>query len=205
MTLAEPWLKSSPTGVRDLRHDPLSSCSQVMIRCGAHLTLGPVPAADSRPYAARAEPGDRAGQPLDLQLVLLPEPLKRQFGDVESRLRQILFVHTGYMRGALRDRAPRARTPRFIRATPEPALETAEHGIRVKTVAPGPIQTPMIDEFVASSSAETDPMEALREAHPMGRIGRVGEVTGAILYLAYDVSSFTIGSAVMVDGGYIAR
>lgn len=83
------------------------------------------------------------------------------------------------------------------------ALENAQQGIRVNTVAPGTIETPMIEEFAASS--DEDVMAPIREAHPMGRVGEADEVSGAILYLASDAASFTTGASISVDGGYIAR
>jgi NAD(P)-dependent dehydrogenase (short-subunit alcohol dehydrogenase family) len=83
------------------------------------------------------------------------------------------------------------------------ALENAQQGIRVNTVAPGTIETPMTEEFAASS--DDDVMAPIRAAHPMGRVGDADEVSGAILYLASDAATFTIGASISVDGGYIAR
>lgn len=84
------------------------------------------------------------------------------------------------------------------------ALETAQQGIRVNGVAPGTIETPMIQAFVDSSD-DPDVMAPIRAAHPMGRTGTTDEVTGAVLYLASDRASFTTGHTLLVDGGYTAR
>lgn len=68
--------------------------------------------------------------------------------------------------------------------------------IRVNAVAPGPIDTPLLN-FEAMSETE----KALETANPMGRIGRAEEVTGAIVFLASPASAFMTGQCVSVDGG----
>nr|WP_258376508.1 SDR family oxidoreductase [Curtobacterium sp. MCBD17_028] len=83
------------------------------------------------------------------------------------------------------------------------ALENAQQGIRVNSVAPGTIETPMIEDFAASS--DDDVMASIREAHPTERVGEADEVSGATLYLASDAASFTTGASISVDGGYISR
>jgi len=70
------------------------------------------------------------------------------------------------------------------------ALEYAKDGIRVNTVAPGVIDTPM-------HKSETH--EPLKGLHPMGRMGEVKEVVDAILYLTD--ATFTTGEILHVDGG----
>lgn len=85
------------------------------------------------------------------------------------------------------------------------ALLYASDNIRVNSVHPGFIWTPMVDEF--SSRAE-DP-EAVREylvsLHPLGRLGKANEVANCILFLASEESSFMTGSELVVDGGYTCR
>ena len=69
------------------------------------------------------------------------------------------------------------------------AAELARHGIRVNTLAPGIIRTPLID----------DP-DALAGIHPLGRVGEVADTTEAALYLAR--AAFVTGTTLDVDGGY---
>jgi 3-oxoacyl-[acyl-carrier protein] reductase len=75
------------------------------------------------------------------------------------------------------------------------ALEWARDGIRVVGVAPGKIDTPMVEPIVAYAERRGDPL------NPLGRVGRPDEVASLISYLASDLSSFMTGSIVTLDGG----
>jgi NAD(P)-dependent dehydrogenase (short-subunit alcohol dehydrogenase family) len=83
------------------------------------------------------------------------------------------------------------------------ALENAKTGIRVNAVAPGAIQTDMINRFVGEgdSVARRD----LAADHPMNRIGRVEEVAAAVLFLCSPQASFITGQILAVDGGWLAK
>jgi NAD(P)-dependent dehydrogenase (short-subunit alcohol dehydrogenase family) len=80
------------------------------------------------------------------------------------------------------------------------AVDLAEYGIRVNSVAPGPTMTPFISAALAAGSAPIPP-----EAVPLGRVGESDEMVGAVLYMASSASSFTTGSVLMVDGGQSVR
>jgi NAD(P)-dependent dehydrogenase (short-subunit alcohol dehydrogenase family) len=84
------------------------------------------------------------------------------------------------------------------------ALDYARAGIRINGVAPGTINTPMIDRFVELAGTE-DVMDPIRAAHPIGRTGRPEEVAEAVMWLASDASSFVVGHMLAVDGGYSAQ
>lgn len=80
-------------------------------------------------------------------------------------------------------------------------IELKERGIRVNTLSPGPIDTPII-ETQADSKAGADAIRAsFAAAIPLGRIGQADEVAAAALFLASDDSSFIAGIDLPVDGG----
>ena len=83
------------------------------------------------------------------------------------------------------------------------ALEVARHGIRVNAVAPGAIQTDMIDRIVGDGN--TDARRSIEGMHPLGRMGTPEEVAAAILFLASEEASFITGQSLAVDGGWLAR
>ena len=81
------------------------------------------------------------------------------------------------------------------------ALDLAADGIRVNTVCPTFVRTPMTEGFLS------DP-DFLREVLgniPLGRLAEPEDIAGAIVFLASDAAAMTTGSAVMVDGGWTAR
>jgi len=78
-------------------------------------------------------------------------------------------------------------------ATKSLAIEYAKHGIRVNAVAPGVIKTPM-------HPVETHAQ--LAKLHPLGRMGEISEIVGAILYL--ESAGFVTGETIHVDGGQSA-
>jgi 2-keto-3-deoxy-L-fuconate dehydrogenase len=92
----------------------------------------------------------------------------------------------------------------IISLTRTMALDFATDGIRVNAIAPGAIDTPMLRRSFARH-AEADPVrEASRSRHAMRRFGRAEEVAEAALHLASDASSFTTGTVMVVDGGWLA-
>jgi NAD(P)-dependent dehydrogenase (short-subunit alcohol dehydrogenase family) len=81
------------------------------------------------------------------------------------------------------------------------ALEFAETGIRINVVAPGPIETGMLNRFTGTPEKKA----TLLSGVPMKRIGQPEEIAAAILFLASDKASFITGASLAVDGGKLAR
>jgi NAD(P)-dependent dehydrogenase (short-subunit alcohol dehydrogenase family) len=82
------------------------------------------------------------------------------------------------------------------------ALEYAKNNIRVNCICPGPIQTSMLERELL---LEKDPVAARKmwvDRVPIGRLGQPAEIAQAALFLASGRSSFMLGHALVVDGGY---
>jgi len=79
------------------------------------------------------------------------------------------------------------------------ALELGRFAIRVNSVHPGGINTPMVSEAMAP-----DAVNAMFAAMPLGRIGRPDEVAEMVTWLASEASSYSTGSEFVIDGGWTA-
>lgn len=86
------------------------------------------------------------------------------------------------------------------------ALLYAADGIRVNSVHPGYVWTPMVEEFGRRSAGNlTEFRRQLDALHPVGRVGEPDDIAYGILYLASDESRFVTGTELIIDGGYTAR
>lgn len=85
------------------------------------------------------------------------------------------------------------------------ALLYAKQGIRVNSVHPGFIWTPMVEKYLRTQGDVAQLRRGLDALHPLGRIGEPEEVAYGILYLACHESKFVTGSELVIDGGYTAR
>ena len=84
--------------------------------------------------------------------------------------------------------------------TKNTALHWAERGIRVNSVHPGFIDTPILEPTKGTEFEHT-----MIDLTPMGRLGRPEEVAAGVAYLASDDASFVTGLELYIDGGYLAR
>ena len=87
--------------------------------------------------------------------------------------------------------------------TKNAAIDYAPHGIRINAICPGAIDTPMLRAAIERRGRE--PEEVAGRLSVLGRFGDPAEIAAAALWLCSDASSFTVGHAFAVDGGYLAR
>lgn len=99
-----------------------------------------------------------------------------------------------------------ANSPAYVAAkhgivglTKTAAVEYAKDNIRVNSVGPGYIKTPLLDGLADET------LDYLVGLHPIGRLGKPEEVAELILWLASDKASFVTGNYYAVDGGYLAQ
>lgn len=80
------------------------------------------------------------------------------------------------------------------------ALELADYKINVNMVAPGRIATKMTKDIIKDKDLKESSLRCI----PMGRFGEPEDLTGAVLFLASDFSSYMTGQTIFVDGGWLA-
>lgn len=93
----------------------------------------------------------------------------------------------------------------LISLTRAMSTDYARFGIRVNSVSPGTIDSPMLHDFLA---AQSNPDRLRREfdaMHPIGRVGTIEEVASVFVFLASDEASFVTGSNYEVDGGLSSK
>ncbi|MBN2502382.1 MAG: SDR family oxidoreductase [Anaerolineales bacterium] len=85
--------------------------------------------------------------------------------------------------------------------TKDAALEYSQQGVRVNSVGPGFIHTPMIAELEENTAVN----DMLISMHPIGRLGKPEEVAELVVWLCSEKASFVTGAYYPVDGGYLAH
>jgi NAD(P)-dependent dehydrogenase (short-subunit alcohol dehydrogenase family) len=81
------------------------------------------------------------------------------------------------------------------------AIELAPHKIRVNTLAPTFIETPMTKPFFENEAFRKDVLTKIK----LGRVGQLEDLTGAIVFLASDAASLMTGTSLVIDGGWTAE
>ncbi len=81
------------------------------------------------------------------------------------------------------------------------AIEMAPHNIRVNSLGPTFLETPMTKPFFENKAFRDEVLSKIK----LGRLGQLAELTGAIVFLAGNASSLMTGSALMLDGGWTAE
>lgn len=80
------------------------------------------------------------------------------------------------------------------------AIEYAKHGVRINSIGPGFIDTPLLSKHLDEAA-----LTVIRGLHPVGRLGTSEEVAALTAFLLSDEASFITGSYHLVDGGYVAQ
>jgi NAD(P)-dependent dehydrogenase (short-subunit alcohol dehydrogenase family) len=78
------------------------------------------------------------------------------------------------------------------------AIDYATKGIRINTVLPGAIETPMLQHALNDQALR----EMVARGHPMGRVGQAPEIAETVAWLLSDAASFVTGASIAVDGGF---
>jgi NAD(P)-dependent dehydrogenase (short-subunit alcohol dehydrogenase family) len=102
------------------------------------------------------------------------------------------YASTGYRNGA-NYAAAKAGVEALVKSV---ALENAQYGIRANSVAPGPIDTPMLTRERAAF---------IGPRIPLGRVGEPADIVGIVRFLIGDESAYITGQTIGVNGGLIMR
>lgn len=90
--------------------------------------------------------------------------------------------------------------------TKNDAIAYAKQNIRINSVHPGFIMTPLVEALAQESPLGAEAFkQQLADAHPVGHVGEPIDIAYGVLYLASDESKFTTGSELVIDGGYTAQ
>jgi NAD(P)-dependent dehydrogenase (short-subunit alcohol dehydrogenase family) len=81
------------------------------------------------------------------------------------------------------------------------AIDLAPHGIRVNSIGPTYIETPLTAPFWKDQAFLADTLRRIK----LGRLGQVEDLMGAAVYLASDAASLVTGTCIVIDGGYTAE
>lgn len=83
------------------------------------------------------------------------------------------------------------------------ALELAAQGIRVNTIHPGVVETPLLE--VSNGTFGEEELDALRQKYPLKRFGKPEDIANCAVYLLSEASSWMTGSNILIDGGFTLK
>ena len=89
-----------------------------------------------------------------------------------------------------------------IGLTKSVAVDYVSKGIRCNAICPGTVQTPSLDERIASLGGGSDARQFFLQRQPTGRFGSADEIASLAVYLASDEAAFTTGTVNVIDGGW---
>ena len=81
------------------------------------------------------------------------------------------------------------------------AIEFGQHGVRVNTICPTFIRTPLTEQ----TFSRPDRVRWIEEKIKLGRVGEIEDIMGAVQFLASDAAALVTGTALVVDGGWTAE
>lgn len=105
-------------------------------------------------------------------------------------------------KGAPRRFAYGASKAAIIGMTKSIAADFVKQGIRCNAICPGTVQSPSLEDRLRATGDFDAALAAFKDRQPMGRLGTPEEIAEMICYLASDMSAFTTGQAIAVDGGW---
>jgi NAD(P)-dependent dehydrogenase (short-subunit alcohol dehydrogenase family) len=86
------------------------------------------------------------------------------------------------------------------------AITYASERIRVNSIHPAYIWTPMVENHLRATSPDLEAAKlAAGAAHPVGHMGEPDDIAWAVVWLASDEAKFVTGAEIVIDGGYTAR
>ena len=103
--------------------------------------------------------------------------------------------------GAARSSVYAATKAAFLNMAKTLSTELLERGVRFNAVSPGPVETPLYDKLGIPDAYRAQVDDDIRATIPLRRFGTPEEIASAVLYLASDESSWTLGTEIVVDGG----
>jgi 2-keto-3-deoxy-L-fuconate dehydrogenase len=105
-------------------------------------------------------------------------------------------------KGAPRRFAYGASKAAIIGMTKSIAADFIKDGIRCNAICPGTVQSPSLNDRLAATGDYDKALAAFKDRQPMGRLGQPEEIAEMVCYLASDMSAFTTGQALAIDGGW---
>lgn len=125
----------------------------------------------------------------------IPEMLKT--GASDSAIVNMASIHGSV--AAVNNGAYTAAKHGVVGITKNAAAEYGAQGLRINSVGPGYIMTPLVE-----SNLDAETLEGLKAKHPLGRLGTAEEVAKVVNFLLSDDASFVTGAYYLIDGGYTA-